>query len=166
VLLFFAQQGYFAVAPDLPGHGKSLLKDFHPIESVYGFDEILWALTRKLAMDLRLVVGSSLGGDITLDLAAPHGGSIAAAVACEGAVPTPTFPPAVIELGLLASGPISPGSPAPTCSSGGRRTILSPMSWSRRPQMESPTPVLGLWKGSGITRMWKPRILTSLLKSS
>jgi pimeloyl-ACP methyl ester carboxylesterase len=74
VLPFFAQQGYFAVAPDLPDHGKSLLKDFHPIESVYGFDEILWALTRKLVMDLRLVVGSSLGGDITLDLAAPMAG--------------------------------------------------------------------------------------------
>ena len=39
VLQYFADRGYFALAPDLPGQGKCLLAGFKPLESIHGFAE-------------------------------------------------------------------------------------------------------------------------------
>ena len=101
---YFAERGYFAVAPDLPGHGKSLLKDFKPITSVHEFAEVMWNLILELKLEQPVVIGVSIGGDITLDLAVHHSSKLKAAVACEAAARTPTFPARMIELGLEDSG--------------------------------------------------------------
>lgn len=104
VLPYFAERGYFVVAPDLPGHGKSLLKNFKPIDSIHDFAETVWKLKQNLELRRPAVIGCSIGGDITLDLAANHGSEMHAAVICEGAARTPTFPARLVEMGLEDSG--------------------------------------------------------------
>lgn len=104
VLPYFAQRGYFTVAPDLPGHGKSLLKDFKPLTSIHEFAEVVWKLIEKLGVVSPIVVGVSIGGDITLDMAVHHGPNMRAAIVCEAAGRTPTYSTRLIEAGLEDSG--------------------------------------------------------------
>lgn len=104
VLPYFAERGYFVLAPDLPGHGKSLLAGFKPLESVHGFAEVIWQLMERLGLKNSVVVGCSIGGDITLDLCAHHGSEMSAAIVCQAAAHTPTFPARMIERGMEDSG--------------------------------------------------------------
>ena len=104
VMPYFAQRGYFTVAPDLPGHGKSLLKDFKPVTSTHEFAEVMWKVVQDLELDRPVVIGVSIGGDIALDLAANHGSRLRAVIACEAAARNPTFPVRMIESGLEDSG--------------------------------------------------------------
>lgn len=104
VLPYFAARGYFVVAPDLPGHGKSLLRDYTPIHSIHEYGELVWKLCAKLGLRRPVVMGCSIGGAITLDILAHHYADIRAAVPCEAAAHTPTYPLAALERGLEDSG--------------------------------------------------------------
>lgn len=104
VLPYFAERGYFVVAPDLPGHGKSLLRDFVPIDSVHVYAELIWKLCAELGMRRPVIMGCSIGGDITLDIAAHHSTDLLAAIPCEAAARTPTYPLGALERGLEDSG--------------------------------------------------------------
>ena len=104
VLPKIAAKGYFAIAPDLPGHGKSLVKDFKPLDSVHDFAETLWEMMDLMELKRPVVVGCSIGGDIALDLAAHHSVDLRAVISCEGALRTPTLPLQLINQGLEDSG--------------------------------------------------------------
>jgi pimeloyl-ACP methyl ester carboxylesterase len=137
VLPYFAARGYFVVAPDLPGHGKSLLRDFKPLDSVHDFAETVWQLKQRLELERPVVIGCSIGGDITLDLAVHHGSEMGAAVACEGAARTPTFSPRLVEMGLEDSGVPSHGDQGALAglSACGTRALperVAEIVWTRR----------------------------------
>ncbi len=104
VLPYFASRGYRVIAPDLPGHGKSLLKDFQPLTTIHSFAEILWQLIQVLKLNRPIILGCSIGGNITLDMALHHGGGLHAGIACQSASRTPTFPHRAIDMGLEDSG--------------------------------------------------------------
>jgi len=104
VLPYFAERGYFVVAPDLPGHGKSLLKDYVPIDSIHVYAELVWKLCGQIGLKRPVIMGCSIGGDIALDIAAHHSADIHAAIPCEAAARTPTYPLAALERGLEDSG--------------------------------------------------------------
>ena len=104
VIPYFAEKGFYALAPDLPGHGKSLLDRFTPLKSIHAFAEVLWDLLQFLRLDHPVVVGCSIGGDIALDLAVHHGSEIPAVVACQSAAFTPTFPPRPLKWGWKIPG--------------------------------------------------------------
>lgn len=103
-LPFFAAHGYRAVAPDLPGHGKSLLRDWRPIEAVHDFAEVIRAFAQALGLERPVAIGCSLGGDIVLDLAAHHATGLRAAVCCGAGAQTRTFLPAFLERGREDAG--------------------------------------------------------------
>jgi pimeloyl-ACP methyl ester carboxylesterase len=137
VIPYFAARGFYALAPDLPGHGKSLLDQFKPLESVHAFAEIFWDLLRSLRLDHPVVVGCSIGGDIALDLAVHHGSEIPAVVACQSAAFTPTFPPQAIELGLEDSGVPSYSdqgylSGLSACGTKAEKERVTEIVWTRR----------------------------------
>jgi len=104
VLEKMVEKNYYAIAPDLPGHGKSLVKDFKPINNIHHFSEIIFQLSKKLELKNPIFVGCSIGGDIVLDIAAYHSNSIRGIVSCEGALRTPTIAKHIIEQGLEDSG--------------------------------------------------------------
>ena len=100
VMPYFAERGYYVIAPDLPGHCKSLLKGFKPIDSIHAHAEVVWNLCKKLGLHRPVIMGCSIGGDITLDIAAHHSRDLLAAIPCEAAARTPTYPLAALERGL------------------------------------------------------------------
>jgi pimeloyl-ACP methyl ester carboxylesterase len=137
VIPYFAEKGFYVLAPDLPGHGKSLLNQFEPIKSIHAFAEILWELLRILHLDRPVVVGCSIGGAIALDLAVYHGSEIPAVVACQSAAFTPTFPPQAIEMGLEDSGAPSYSdqgylSGLSACGSKAEKERVAEIVWTRR----------------------------------
>jgi pimeloyl-ACP methyl ester carboxylesterase len=87
-----APHGLRVVAPDLPGHGKSMPIDWTPLDDLHEFAEWVMELASTLGLDRPIVMGCSIGGDIALDLAVNRSADIRAAIALEGAAFTPTFP--------------------------------------------------------------------------
>jgi pimeloyl-ACP methyl ester carboxylesterase len=137
VIPYFAEKGFYALAPDLPGHGKSLLDRFTPLTSIHAFAEVLWDLLQLLRLDHPVVVGCSIGGDIALDLAVHHGSEIPAVVACQAAAFTPTFPQKAIEMGLEDSGVPSYSdqgslSGLSACGSKAEKERVAEIVWTRR----------------------------------
>jgi len=98
-----AESGYLVVAPDLPGHGKSLLAGFEPLVRIHDMAEVVWELIGKLDLGRPAVVGCSIGGDITLDLLVNHSSKMFAGVVCQAAGRTPTIPDKMIKRGLNES---------------------------------------------------------------
>jgi len=122
---------------DLPGHGKSLLDRFKPLESIHAFAEVLWNLLRTLHLGRPVVVGCSIGGDIALDLAVHHSPEIPAVVACQAAAFTPTFPSPIIDMGLEDSGVPSYSdqgslSGLSACGSKADKERVAEIVWTRR----------------------------------
>ncbi len=137
VMPYFAERGYFVVAPDLPGHGKSLPAGFKPIDSIHGFAEILWQMIKQMGMTDTVVVGCSIGGDIALDLCVHHGSEISAAVVCQAAAHTPTVPSRLIERGLEDAGAPSYSdqgylSGLSACGSKADKERVPEIAWTRR----------------------------------
>lgn len=88
-----ADRGYRAVALDLPGRGRTYPVDWQVTTTIHDHAEFVHAFARTVCPGERPVItGSSIGGDITLDIAAHHGADYLAAIPMEGAARTPTFP--------------------------------------------------------------------------
>jgi pimeloyl-ACP methyl ester carboxylesterase len=62
---------YSAIAPDLPGHGRSDPLPSHP-PSIRDYSEVVAGLMEALDTGEAVVVGHSMGGAITLQLALDH----------------------------------------------------------------------------------------------
>lgn len=104
VLPYLGDRGYRAIALDLPGHGKSLLKDWRPISVLHEYAEIVWAFTREIGLERPVFMGCSIGADITLDVGVHHAADARALIVLDGAARTPTFPERVIRMGLEDAG--------------------------------------------------------------
>lgn len=91
-----ARHGFQVIAVDLPGHGKSLPIDWEPINDLHEYAEWLLEFCANVGIDSPIVVGTSIGGNIAIDLAVTRSADIRAAIAFEGAAFTPTFPGAGI----------------------------------------------------------------------
>ena len=88
----FAYRGWNALAPDLPGHGRSggELRD-----SIERMADWLWDLIKTLAVEPVTLVGHSMGALISLEAAARHRRKIAR-VALLGAAPRMPVHPALL----------------------------------------------------------------------
>lgn len=103
-LPYFGRLGYRVVAPDLPGHGKSLLRQWKPIESIEEYGEILRRLVKALSLSRPVLVGCSIGGDIVLDMGARNPADWAAIVCCEAGMRNQTFPGDFLDRGREDAG--------------------------------------------------------------
>jgi pimeloyl-ACP methyl ester carboxylesterase len=79
------------VWPDYPGHGKSWPLPGNQVHrSVAALDEFAWSFRSTVGLRRpTVVIGCSLGGNLTLSIAANHGDEVAAVVAFQGADFTP-----------------------------------------------------------------------------
>jgi pimeloyl-ACP methyl ester carboxylesterase len=94
----FAYRGWNALAPDLPGHGRS---DGALRTSIPALADWLWDLISALEVQAAHLVGHSMGALIALELAARHRRKVAG-VALLGAAPRMPVHPALLE---AAAGP-------------------------------------------------------------
>jgi pimeloyl-ACP methyl ester carboxylesterase len=92
ILPLLADRGFRAVALDLPGRGRSYPRDWEVNRSIHAHAESVYAFVRELGLEQPIIMGCSIGGDVTLDYVANHHRETRAAIALEGAARTPTFP--------------------------------------------------------------------------
>jgi pimeloyl-ACP methyl ester carboxylesterase len=92
ILPMFADAGFHAYALDLPGHSRSYPVKWQRHRSIHAHAEFVHAFVRTLGLHKPVILGCSIGGDITLDYAAHHWREMAAGVPMEGCARTPTFP--------------------------------------------------------------------------
>lgn len=76
-----AARGYRVVVPDMPGHGRSEPHPDGPVTDLSSYAGWILEVCGALGLDRPLVVGCSIGGKITLDVASRAGTSIRGAVA-------------------------------------------------------------------------------------
>ncbi|MGH3518974.1 MAG: alpha/beta fold hydrolase [Haloechinothrix sp.] len=76
-----AARGYRVVVPDLPGHGRSEPARGGPVDDLGKYAAWCCRLISLLDLDRPYVVGCSIGGKITLDLATRMGDQLAGVVA-------------------------------------------------------------------------------------
>jgi pimeloyl-ACP methyl ester carboxylesterase len=76
-----AERGYRVIVPDLPGHGRSEPPPGPPIDDLGRYAAWCEQLVDVLELERPLVVGCSIGGKITLDLAVRMGKRLAGVVA-------------------------------------------------------------------------------------
>jgi pimeloyl-ACP methyl ester carboxylesterase len=87
-----AAKGFQGIAVDLPGHGKSFPLDWrNPINNLHEYAEWVMEFCRVIGAERPAVMGCSIGGDISIDLAAYHSDELRAVFCFEGAAYTPTF---------------------------------------------------------------------------
>ncbi len=78
-----AERGYRVLVPDLPGHGRSEPAVTGPITDLVDYGDWLIALLRALDLQRPLVLGCSIGGKLTLELATRPDFPLAGAIAME-----------------------------------------------------------------------------------
>ena len=84
-----AETGFKVIAPDLPGHAKSLPVNWTPFKKMHDYAEWVWNFIETVCPGEKPVVcGSGIGGDMTLDLACNHPKGISAGMAFESAAKT------------------------------------------------------------------------------
>lgn len=83
---WFAHHGHTALAPDLPGHGRS---GGEPLPSVEAIADWLIALLDAAGIRRALLVGHSMGSLAALDAAARHAGRVSGLVLIGASVPMP-----------------------------------------------------------------------------
>ncbi len=92
ILPLFAEQGFHAYALDLPGHSRSYPVKWQQHRTIHEHAEFVHAFIKTLRLRNPVLIGCSIGGDITLDYAAHHWRELAAGVPMEGLGRSPTFP--------------------------------------------------------------------------
>jgi pimeloyl-ACP methyl ester carboxylesterase len=78
-----AEHGYRVIVPDLPGHGRSEPAPAGPVASLVAYAEWLWKVLDTLDVDRPFVIGCSIGGKLTLELATRPDRPLAGAVVME-----------------------------------------------------------------------------------
>jgi pimeloyl-ACP methyl ester carboxylesterase len=86
--------GYRVIVPDLPGHGRSEPYPDGPVEDLGTYAEWLVRLLDALEIERFNVMGCSIGGKITLDLACRVSDRIDAAISMAGVAHRPGLPEA------------------------------------------------------------------------
>lgn len=76
-----AGRGYRVIVPDLPGHGRSEPAVDGPVTSIVAFGDWLGKVLDALAVERPFVVGCSIGGKLTLELATRSSRPLAGAIA-------------------------------------------------------------------------------------
>lgn len=76
-----AALGYRVIVPDLPGHGRSEPAADGPVTDLGDYARFALTVLDRLGIDRFVVVGCSIGGKITIDLAIRAGSRVRAAVA-------------------------------------------------------------------------------------
>lgn len=83
---WFAHHGHAALAPDLPGHGRS---GGAPLAAVEAVADWIVALLDAVGIERAVLVGHSMGSLAALDAAARHAGRVAGAALIGASVPMP-----------------------------------------------------------------------------
>ena len=84
-----AEAGFKVIAPDLPGHAKSMPVNWKPFRKMSEYSEWVWEFILTVCPEEEPVVcGSGIGGDMTLDIACNHPTGILAGMAFESAANT------------------------------------------------------------------------------
>ncbi|GAF42229.1 alpha/beta fold hydrolase [Rhodococcus wratislaviensis] len=76
-----ADRGYRVIVPDLPGHGRSEPAVDGLVTSIVTFGDWLWKVLDALAVERPFVMGCSIGGKLTLELATRSSRPLAGAIA-------------------------------------------------------------------------------------
>lgn len=76
-----AALGYRVIVPDFPGHGRSEPSAHGPVTDLGEYAQFALTVLDQLSIDRFVVVGCSIGGKITIDLAVRAGSRIRAAIA-------------------------------------------------------------------------------------
>ncbi len=87
-----AERGFHCYALDLPGHSRSYPVKWKQHRSIHEHAEFVHAFVKTLKIKNPVIIGCSIGGDITLDYAAHHWQEMAAGIPMEGLARSPTFP--------------------------------------------------------------------------
>ena len=96
-----ALSNYYCIAPDMPGHGKSVDVEWSALSEM---TEYVYDLIQKLPQHKAHVVGLSLGGSITISLLSKHSDVIDHAIV-DGAGIIPIKGVTAIKLGVRAISP-------------------------------------------------------------
>lgn len=94
---------YRVIAVDAPGHGKSLMPQQGPLESLSAHAAFNEAVIERLGLECPVIIGCSMGGNLVLEMAARRPGRYAAIISCEGADYTPGLNEFVLDM-LMVNG--------------------------------------------------------------
>ncbi|TCN45104.1 pimeloyl-ACP methyl ester carboxylesterase [Rhodococcus sp. SMB37] len=78
-----ANLGYRVIVPDLPGHGRSEPAPCGPVTSIVDYGDWLCSVLDALGIERPYVIGCSIGGKLTLELATRPGRPLSGAIAME-----------------------------------------------------------------------------------
>jgi pimeloyl-ACP methyl ester carboxylesterase len=96
-----AQRGYHVVVPDLPGHGRSEPAPEGPVTDLKQYGAWCERLMDQLGLDAPFVVGCSIGGKISLDVAIRCGKRLTGVVAMAADSGMPAHAGAAMARGLV-----------------------------------------------------------------
>jgi pimeloyl-ACP methyl ester carboxylesterase len=132
-----ARAGHRVIAPDLPGHGKSLLRDWRPLETTRDFAAWTEALVDALGLERPVLAGCSLGGAIALELAAGSAGRwraivCASSVARHGMMARGFLDRGREDAGLPGFGDLTYDRSAALCGRATPPERVAELAWLRR----------------------------------
>jgi pimeloyl-ACP methyl ester carboxylesterase len=129
VMQCLGEKGYRMIALDLPGHGKSLPKNWKPITSVKDYSEFVWEFIRLLGIRNPILMGNAMGANIVLRMAGEYPDEIRACVSAEGADYTPFGTLEGIELGRIAEHDLYQCSAVEWCGRATPKERARQLSW-------------------------------------